>query len=197
MVTVLEMDHSKKVDGPGCSAEQQKEPRTLEIGHLRHPFQKDSVFLNLLGQRTLHKFCAAKGSAEDRDALHVAGECWVSTHRCETSVRSLDLSPHMFHTNVFSLVHVEPGVVPKVYFNRLSGAQLRDGNICSVSWMTSHSHVARSGQRCACLFGLRTRANIHGGKTKVWNRVGVQPPNCDVLEHITRANDPRARVSRV
>ena len=35
---------------------------------------------------------------------------------------------------------------------------------------------------------------VHVGKTKVWNKSGVRPQICDVLERIARDNDPTARV---
>ena len=38
---------------------------------------------------------------------------------------------------------------------------------------------------------------IHVGKTKVWNKAGVRPQICDVLERMARDNDPSARVWRV
>ena len=40
------------------------------------------------------------------------------------------------------------------------------------------------------------RIRIHGGKTQVWNRGGVRPPVCDVLERIAQAENPDARVWR-
>ena len=42
----------------------------------------------------------------------------------------------------------------------------------------------------------RARIRIHGGKTKIWNRSGIRPPICDVLERIARASDPSAVVWR-
>ena len=33
---------------------------------------------------------------------------------------------------------------------------------------------------------------VHIGKTKVWNRVGIRPGVCDVLERIARVEHPRA-----
>ena len=43
---------------------------------------------------------------------------------------------------------------------------------------------------------LRVHAciRIHTGKTKVWNRVGVIPDVCDVLERIAQVTDPTASV---
>ena len=43
-----------------------------------------------------------------------------------------------------------------------------------------------------CHAGIR----IHVGKTKVWNKAGVRPQICDVLERMARDNDPSARVWR-
>ena len=40
------------------------------------------------------------------------------------------------------------------------------------------------------------RIRIHGGKTQVWNRAGVRPPVCVVLERIAQADNPNARVWR-
>ena len=37
---------------------------------------------------------------------------------------------------------------------------------------------------------------IHVGKTKVWNKAGVRPQICDVLERMGRDNDLSARVWR-
>ena len=41
-----------------------------------------------------------------------------------------------------------------------------------------------------------SRIRVHSGKTQVWNRGGVRPNVCDVLERIARAADPDARVWR-
>ena len=45
---------------------------------------------------------------------------------------------------------------------------------------------------------LRVHAciEIHGGKTRVWNRVGLRPEACNVLERIARTVDPTAVVWR-
>ena len=38
--------------------------------------------------------------------------------------------------------------------------------------------------------------SVHNGKTRVWNRGGIVPDRCDVLEAVARAVDPSARVWR-
>ena len=42
----------------------------------------------------------------------------------------------------------------------------------------------------------RAKIRIHGGKTKIWNRVGIRPPICDEFERRARAIDPSAIVWR-
>ena len=43
---------------------------------------------------------------------------------------------------------------------------------------------------------VHARIGIHGGKTKVWNRAGERPQNCDVLERVAQMENPRAVVWR-
>ena len=43
---------------------------------------------------------------------------------------------------------------------------------------------------------VHARVGIHGGKTRVWNRVGERPQICDVLERIARMENLRAVVSQ-
>ena len=38
--------------------------------------------------------------------------------------------------------------------------------------------------------------SIHQRKTKIWNRAGVKPPGCHMLERLARVVDPSAHVSR-
>ena len=45
------------------------------------------------------------------------------------------------------------------------------------------------------LFHL-AKIQVNRGKTKVWNRAGVRPQVCDVLEQLERESDCRARVWR-
>ena len=40
------------------------------------------------------------------------------------------------------------------------------------------------------------KISVHHGKTSIWNRGGVVPDRCDVLEEAARAVDPSARVWR-
>ena len=40
------------------------------------------------------------------------------------------------------------------------------------------------------------KISVHNGKTRVWNRGGIVPDRCDVLEAAARAVDPSARVWR-
>ena len=40
------------------------------------------------------------------------------------------------------------------------------------------------------------KISVHNGKTRVWNRGGIVPDRCDVLEAAARAMDPSARVWR-
>ena len=42
----------------------------------------------------------------------------------------------------------------------------------------------------------RAGISIHQGKTKIWNRAGVEPPGCQILERLARVVDPSAHVWR-
>ena len=64
-------------------------------------------------------------------------------------------------------------------------------------------HVVTEPDRVRIVVGLLENAlwawagiSIHQGKTKIWNRAGVEPPGCHILERVARIEDPSAHVWR-
>ena len=69
---------------------------------------------------------------------------------------------------------------------------------------TRHRSVAvTESDRVRTVVGLLENAlwawagiSIHQGETKMWNRAGVEPPGCEILERVARIQDLSAHVWR-
>ena len=86
---------------------------------------------------------------------------------------------------------------------------MHEGGVHSAGWC-SFSRVVliqQGGVRSRCSSSRRSGVQdsllhhagirVHVGKTKVWNKSGVRPEICDVLERIARDNDQQRPSRRV